>query len=56
MKRPGEFKVITIIGSVIVVLCVVGGFMLEGGKLLALWHPTEVLIIVGAALGARGAT
>ena len=26
--------------------------MLEGGKLLALWHPTEVLIIVGAALGA----
>jgi chemotaxis protein MotA len=46
------FKVITIIGSVVVVLCVVGGYMLEGGKLLALWHPTEVLIIVGAALGA----
>jgi chemotaxis protein MotA len=31
---------------------VIGGFMLEGGHLLALWHPTEVLIIVGAALGA----
>ena len=29
-----------------------GGFVLEGGQLLALWHPTEVLIIVGAALGA----
>ncbi len=43
---------ITIIGSVVVVLCVVGGYMLDGGKLLALWHPTEVLIIVGAALGA----
>ena len=43
---------IQIVGSVVVVLCVVGGFMLEGGKLLALWHPTEVLIIVGAALGA----
>ena len=26
--------------------------MLEGGHVLALWHPTEVLIIVGAALGA----
>ena len=43
---------ITIIGSVVVVLCVVGGYMLEGGKIMALWHPTEVLIIVGAALGA----
>lgn len=29
-----------------------GGFVLEGGHILALWHPTEVLIIVGAALGA----
>ena len=43
---------IQIIGSVVVLLCVVGGFVLEGGKILALWHPTEVLIIVGAALGA----
>jgi chemotaxis protein MotA len=31
---------------------VVGGFILEGGKIMALWHPTEILIIVGAALGA----
>jgi chemotaxis protein MotA len=31
---------------------VLGGFLLEGGKILALWHPTEVLIIVGAAFGA----
>ena len=30
----------------------IGGFVLEGGHVLALWHPTEVLIIVGAALGA----
>jgi chemotaxis protein MotA len=48
----GVLKVIQVVGSVVVVLCVVGGFMLEGGKLLALWHPTEILIIVGAALGA----
>ncbi len=44
--------VIQIVGSIVVVLCVVGGFVLEGGHILALWHPTEVLIIVGSALGA----
>lgn len=43
---------IQIIGSIVVLSCVIGGFVLEGGHLLALWHPTEVLIIVGAALGA----
>jgi chemotaxis protein MotA len=44
--------VIQIIGSIVVLLCVIGGFVLEGGKVMALWHPTEVLIIVGSALGA----
>jgi chemotaxis protein MotA len=44
--------VIQIVGSIVVLICVIGGFVLEGGHLLALWHPTEVLIIVGAALGA----
>ncbi len=43
---------IQIIGSIVVLGCVVAGFTLEGGKILALWHPTEVLIIVGAAFGA----
>ena len=43
---------IQVIGSVVVLVCVVGGFILEGGKILALWHPTEILIIVGAAFGA----
>ena len=41
-----------IIGSVVVFGCVLGGFVLEGGHILALWHPTEILIIVGAAFGA----
>ena len=41
-----------IIGSVVVFGCVLGGFILEGGHILALWHPTEILIIVGAAFGA----
>jgi len=45
-------SMIQIIGSVVVVGCVIGGFILEGGHVLALWHPTEVLIIVGAAFGA----
>jgi chemotaxis protein MotA len=43
---------IQLIGSIVVLGCVVGGFVLEGGHVLALWHPTEVMIIVGAALGA----
>jgi chemotaxis protein MotA len=43
---------IQVIGSIVVLGCVIGGFALEGGHLLALWHPTEILIIVGAALGA----
>jgi chemotaxis protein MotA len=43
---------IQIIGTVVVFGCVFGGFMLEGGHLLSLWHPTEILIIVGSAFGA----
>ncbi len=39
-------------GSVVVLVCVLLGFMLEGGNLLLLWHPTELLIILGAAIGA----
>jgi chemotaxis protein MotA len=41
-----------IAGSVIVLGCVLGGFIMEGGHILALWHPSEIIIIVGAALGA----
>lgn len=41
-----------VIGSVVVIASVVVGFIGSGGKLLLLWHPTEILIICGAALGA----
>jgi chemotaxis protein MotA len=41
-----------LIGSVIVLACVVGGFLMAGGKLLLLWHPSEIVVIIGAALGA----
>ena len=40
-----------IIGTLVVIGSVVAGFVMDGGKLLALWHPTEVIIIIGAALG-----
>jgi chemotaxis protein MotA len=43
---------IQIVGTVVVFGCVFGGFILEGGHLLSLWHPTEILIIVGSAFGA----
>lgn len=41
-----------IVGSVVVLGCVVVGFLIGGGHLLLLWHPTEALIICGSALGA----
>ncbi|HFE38030.1 MAG TPA: flagellar motor stator protein MotA [Gammaproteobacteria bacterium] len=41
-----------IIGLTMVIACVFGGFMLSGGSLLALWHPPELIIIAGGALGA----
>ena len=40
-----------IIGIIVVLGCVFGGFVLSGGQLMALVHPFEVLIIGGAALG-----
>ncbi|SDW39674.1 flagellar motor stator protein MotA [Marinobacter mobilis] len=40
-----------IIGGIIVIACVLGGYTLHGGNLMVLWQPTEVLIIFGAALG-----
>ena len=41
-----------IIGSIIVLGCVAGGFVLSGGVLTALWQPFELLVIGGAAAGA----
>ncbi len=40
-----------IIGYIIVISCVLGGFVLSGGHLAALFQPYELLIIGGAALG-----
>ena len=41
-----------LIGVVIVIASVFGGYMAMGGYLIVLWQPFEALIILGAALGA----
>ena len=41
-----------IVGSLVVIGCVVGGYMAQGGHLEVLFQPFELVIIVGAAFGA----
>lgn len=43
---------LVLVGAVVVVVCVLGGFVLSHGQILALWQPYELLIIGGGALGA----
>jgi chemotaxis protein MotA len=40
-----------IVGICVVIVCVFGGFVMASGKLIALWQPYELVIIIGAALG-----
>jgi len=44
--------VILIIGCIVVIGSVLGGFSMAGGEIMALWHLSEVVTIGGAALGA----
>ena len=41
-----------LVGYIVVLVCVLGGYSLGGGHLAAIWQPTEIIIICGAALGA----
>ncbi|MBC6907233.1 flagellar motor stator protein MotA [Saccharophagus sp. K07] len=41
-----------VLGIVVVIGCILGGFVMHGGNVLALFQPNEVLIIGGAAFGA----
>ncbi len=41
-----------LIGALIVVVSVFGGFVAHGGQLLAIWQPWEIVMICGAAIGA----
>ncbi len=40
-----------IVGAVIVLVGVFGGYVLAGGHLHVVWQPFEVMIIFGAAFG-----
>ncbi len=39
------------IAILVIMLSFFGGFMLMGGSLLSLWHPSELVVILGLALG-----
>ncbi|MFN3498940.1 MAG: motility-associated protein, partial [Pannonibacter indicus] len=39
------------LGLIIAMASLLGGFYAMGGKVLVLWQPFEVLIIVGVAIG-----
>jgi len=41
-----------IIGTLVVIGSVLGGFLAGGSSILLLWHPLEILVICGGALGA----
>ncbi|HTV85667.1 MAG TPA: flagellar motor stator protein MotA [Dyella sp.] len=43
---------LVLIGSLVVLSCVMGGYLLSHGQLLALWQPNELMIIGGGAVGA----
>jgi len=49
--RQVETTVNLLIGIGIVLGCVLGGFVVHGGNIMALWQPSEVVIIGGSALG-----
>ncbi len=41
-----------LIGALTVICMVLGGYLMVGGDLLVLWQPAEVVIIIGASVGA----
>lgn len=43
---------VVIVGCIVVIACVLGGFTISGGHVGALIHPAEILTIGGACLGA----
>lgn len=42
---------LSLIGAVVVIIAVFGGFAMAGGNMLVLWQPIELIIIGGAGLG-----
>jgi chemotaxis protein MotA len=51
VPAAGSVRMLIIVGAIIVLVSVVVGFIWEGGHILALYQPAELLIIGGAAIG-----
>lgn len=45
------FHMTIIIGIVVTLVCMLGGFMAMGGHVMVIWQPWEYVIILGTALG-----
>ena len=43
---------LVLVGTLVVIVCVMGGYVMSHGQLLALWQPYELMIILGGAAGA----
>lgn len=41
-----------LLGLIIIFGCVIGGFIMSGGRLASFWQPGEIVIILGAGIGA----
>ena len=41
-----------LLGLLLLIFCIFGGFLMAGGELAAIWQPAEVLMIAGGATGA----
>ncbi|AHK18552.1 flagellar motor protein MotA [Yersinia similis] len=41
-----------IFGLLVIMVCVIGGYLMSGGVLASFWQPGEIIIIVGAGVGA----
>src|SRR5437870_9216932 len=51
-KTNGDSAMLVMVGYLIVIASVFGGFALTGGHLAAMLQPVELLMIGGAAIGA----
>lgn len=41
-----------LLGVIIILFCVVGGYIMSGGHIASFWQPGEIIIILGAGIGA----
>jgi chemotaxis protein MotA len=50
-ERGLSHFMLVIVGALLVVACVVGGYLSEGGHMAVLVQPVEIIIIMGSAIG-----